>query len=193
MVKPLSIRPTISLCAIVTLLAGCGGAQSQIGASGAIPLGRMADSIHSSQNALPAVSCPAAGGKLYKTGNGHLSMKFWPVEIPVGSSGQWRVYLNYTSWPEHRALVHYIPKLFTCGPDGGKKPLGELGTCCGGGRTESCSNGVCTITLMLYVPYKITAKLPGNKPWKYDYVKFVPEKSEKGFGALPSLRIQVNP
>jgi hypothetical protein len=35
-VKLLPIHHTIAVCAIVTLLAGCGGSQSQIGASGAM-------------------------------------------------------------------------------------------------------------------------------------------------------------
>lgn len=181
----------LGVCAAVAVLAGC-GSPMQLGHPEVMPQAA-ALPIQSSQIALPNAACPAAGGKLYKTGNGHVSMKFWPVEIPVGSSGDWQVFLYYTGWPEHRDLVRYTTKLLTCGPDGSKKPLGQLGTCCGGGRIESCRNGLCKITLILRVPYKIMGKLPGRKPWKYDYVQFVPAKPQRGFGGLPSLRIQVNP
>ena len=78
------------------------------------------------------VACPVAGGKTYKTGNGHVSMKFWPVETIAPSRESWGVYLIYTGWKQGRPLVHYTTQLLTCGPQGNKKPIGELGKRRGG-------------------------------------------------------------
>lgn len=192
--KPFSMRHTVGICAIAALVAGC-GSQSQIGSPEAMPQSATLPT-QSSQNILktgPNVACPLAGGKTYKTGNGHVSMKFWPVETTAPSRSSLGVYLTYSDWKQDRPLVHYTTKLLTCGPQGSKKPIGELGTCCGGSSQSSCHNGVCTYTLKLYVDYKIAGNLPGKKAWKFDYVQFVPEKKVAGFGALPSLRIQVNP
>ena len=143
--------------------------------------------------ALPNAACPVSGGKTYKTGNGHVSMKFWSVKTTAPSRESWGVYLTYTHWKQGRAFVHYTTQLLTCGPQGDKKPIGELGQCCGGSSESKCHNGFCTDTLKLYVDYKIAGSLPGKKAWKFDYVRFVPDKKVAGFGALPSLRIQVNP
>jgi hypothetical protein len=188
-------RYVLSTFVATALLAGCGGSQTQIGGPGARPQSA-ALTMHSSQNIagmVPDVACPVAGGKTYKTGNGHVSMKFWPVETTAPSRESWGVYLVYTGWKQGRPLVLYTTKLLTCGPQGDKKPIGELGKCCGGSTQSKCHSGFCTDTLKLYVDYKIAGNLPGKKPWKFDYVKFVPEKKVAGFGALPALRIQVNP
>ena len=190
-----------SNCALSTLLAtallaGCGGSQTQVGSLGAVPQSALLP-MHSSQNIaemMPNAGCPAASGKTYKTGNGHVSMKFWQVETTAPSHEGWGVYLSYTGWKVGRPLVRYTDRLFTCGPQGDRKPVGELvGKCCGGSSQEKCHNDICTHILKLYVDYKIAGNLPGKKLWKFDYVKFVPEKKVLGFGALPALRIQVNP
>jgi hypothetical protein len=119
-------------------------------------------------------------------------MRFWAVETTAPSRESWGVYLTYTDWKKDRPFVRYTTQLLTCGPQGDKKPIGELGKCCGGSIKSQCHNGICTDILKIYVDYKI-AGLPGKKPWKFDYVRFVPEKKVAGFGALPALRIQVNP
>lgn len=186
-------RYVLSTFLATAFLAGCGG--SQLGSPGTMPqnAGLPITSPQTMGGMVPDAACPVAGGKKYTTGKGHVSMKFWQVETTAPSHQGVAVYLIYSGWKKDRPLVRYTTKLFTCGPQGDAKPIGQLGRCCGGSHVSKCRNGVCTETFTLYVDYKIDGALPSKKPWKYDYVKFVPEKNVAGFGALPALRIQVNP
>lgn len=133
--KPFSMPYTIAVCAIATLVAGC-GSQTQIGNPEAMPQSAVlpTHSLLKIVETGPNAACPFAGGKTYKTGNGDVSMKFWPVETNAPSRQSWGVFLTYSDWKQDRPLVHYTTKLLTCGPQGSKKPIGELGTCCGGLR-----------------------------------------------------------
>lgn len=98
------LRFVLSTFVATALLAGCGGSQTQSGGLGAMPQSA-ALPVRSSQNIAamgPNVACPVAGGKTYKTGNGHVSMKFWPVETTAPSRESWGVYLIYTGWKQDR-------------------------------------------------------------------------------------------
>jgi hypothetical protein len=180
-------RELLSTCTAVAMLAGCGGAQMQ-------PTGSMQTTGQIVERPDVAVACPSVGKK-YTTGtaNGRVSMKFFSRQVSVRDhSVALRVELIYSDWPEDRPLVGYILQLITCGPQGGKKPAGEAAE--GSGSTHSkCENGICTIAIYGSDHYTPPRSLPGNKPWRFDYIIYKPMKSTRGYGALPSWRIQVNP
>jgi hypothetical protein len=117
------------------------------------------------------------------------------LEVPV-FPGQDR-YMNnlyrYDDWPKTRPVVVYKPELTTCGAQAGKKPLGEISQF--GTRQwypPKCDpkTSKCTYYYEVFFRYRATSKPPG-KSWKYDYVRIVPEKFTKGYGALPSDLIEV--
>lgn len=92
------------------------------------------------------------------------------------------------------APVPYKPELITCGPQAGKKPLGEIARFglhqCSPPKCDS-KTSKCAYFYEINLEYHATMKPPGPKGWKYDYVRIVPEKHTNGYGALPFILIEV--
>lgn len=191
-------RFLLAACIAAAMLAGCGGAQVQPAvnlpqtagqASPSFPALRLG--LHN-PDALP--ECPAVG-KTYTTGNasGRVSMFFNSTQVPLSAG---RVYLGiklvYSDWPESRPVLHYVLQPITCGPQAGKKPVGTAREF-GGSFHQTCVNGICRIEISFELEYTLPQTLPGNKPWRFDYVRYRPEKSTRGYGALPAWRLRINP
>jgi hypothetical protein len=179
-----AIRQRTLICVIVTLLAaGCGGGQS--------PTGTLPQTFSDVPVEPDAATCPTPG-KIYSTGNGRVSTQFGNVKISLGLAVHIKVTMKYKGWLEGRKLVDFVPALTTCGAAWGKKPIGKIirsdwyksDWSCGGG-------GKCDVTLFGIITYGLPTKLPNGKPWKFDLVRFGPKPAKAGFGAIPSVGIEV--
>jgi hypothetical protein len=179
-----AIRQRTLVCVIVTLLAaGCGGGQS--------PIGGLPQTFSGAPLEPNAATCPTPG-KIYTTGNGHVSMQFGNVQVPVGSNPTIRLSVKYKGWLEGRKLVEFVPALTTCGAAWGKKPVGKITRSNWSKSDWSCGgDGKCDVTLFGEVTYETPAKLPNGKPWKFDLVRFGPKPAKAGYGAIPSVGIEV--
>jgi hypothetical protein len=190
------------ICVIVCLLsAGCGGGQSQIAALPQNALGTSTGhslTAYSGESIEPyAATCPTSG-KTYTTGNGHASTQFaGPFKVSLGSPTTFRVAMTYKGWPEGKQVVLFVPQLTTCGPAWGKKPIGKLVFRNGDhdiwSRSQwSCDgSGKCTVLFGGDIRYELPSNLPNGKPWKYDLLRLLPKKAQAGYGALPSLSLEI--
>jgi hypothetical protein len=179
-----AIRQRTTICGVIVglLAAGCGGGQSQIGA---LPQSAPA-SLEPN-----AAACPTPG-KTYTTGNGHVSTQFGSLKVPLGSPITFRVAISYKGWPEGRQLLEFAPQLTTCGAAWGKKPIGKVTRYNWGSSKWSCGgNGKCDVTLGGYISYELPSNLPNGKPWKYDLLRLRPKPPKVGYGAIPSIGIEV--
>jgi hypothetical protein len=181
------MRRCFVACVAISMIAGCAGSQMQ-----STPPAPMLPNLASIGISPMAADCPIVG-KTYTRGgaNGQASMKFQEAYAKVGTfPTRVRTRLVYTHWPENRPIIYRNLKMSTCGPESGKSPVGQAREGGGSSRFE-CFNGVCTITLDIEISYKPPATLPGGKKWKFDLIRFAPDKPIKGFEALPSYRIIV--
>jgi hypothetical protein len=138
-------------------------------------------------------ACPTVG-KTYARGDakGKVSVKFQQAYTKAGEPYErLRTQLVYSNWPQNRPTIYRKDTITTCGRESGKAPVGEVETG-GGSLHEQCHNGTCTITLNLEVKYKPPATLPGGRQWKFDLLRFAPDKPMKGFEPLPFYKVVIN-
>ncbi len=177
-------------CAVfvsVLMMTGCGSPQVQT-----TPLAPTLRNVVST-DVHPAVDCPIVG-KTYTRSDrkGQASMKFQEAWTKAGPyESDLRTRLVYTHWPQNRPYVYRKVTISTCGVESGKPPVGQIREGSGNARIE-CHDGDCTITLDFDVVYQPPIKLQGGKRWKFDLIRYAPDKPTKGFDPLPVFRIVVS-
>lgn len=181
----LFMRRHVGACAAIVLAAGCAAPQAQTVPAAVAPQ-------HLSIAVQPAVDCPVVG-KTYTRSDGHgrASMKFQEAWTKAGPyESLLRTELVYDNWPANRPFVYRKLVLNTCGPESGKAPVGEVSES-GGNSEGKCQDGLCTWTIRFDVVYRPPLKLPNGKRWKFDLVRYAPDKPTKGFDPIPVYRVIV--
>lgn len=183
-----SVHCSLAACTAAAMLAGCGGSQLMV----------PPPTMPSTQNAVhvpDASTACAVRGKKYTTGTskGHVSLTAGREVVPLGPTITVRFTLTYSDWPQNRRIVRYKPQLVTCGPASGKAPLGEVVGVQASAFGSDCHSGICAYNYTYYERYKPPQSLKRKKPWKFDYIRWVPAKPTNGYNALPHFTIQINP
>jgi len=197
--KVFSIFGTLGVCATLALTVGCGGAPVQTSPVGSISqnAAQAPQSVRALQASAPdgVAKCPEPN-KLYTTGTSNGRVVSGGMVFPVFDLKdhfiEWP--FRYDDWPEKRPILLYKPELTTCGAEAGKKPLGEISQV--GTRQwypKKCDPKTlkCSYYYQTYFKYRALSKPAGLQPWKYDYVRIVPEKPTKGYGSLPAVLFEV--
>jgi hypothetical protein len=136
----------------------------------------------------PDVACPVVGRTFAR---GKSSAVFLAKTALAGLSLTVGWTVVFTGQPSTAPPVQFAPRLTRCGPSPGTKPLGSVRDTGGGTTRSSCRNSVCRIEVTYRVIYSAPAKLAGNKPWRYDVIRFYPTKPKLPYGELPGARIEV--
>lgn len=177
-------RSVLGIGVIGAMLAACGGFQSGYGAMPQNAPGYFGSAVQ------PNTTCPVVGRE-YSTGKGHATVKFFAHKLAVGGNvDDFRARLLISKWPDKRDLPTWTTQLTTCGPQSGKKPIGKILS-----RLSPlfvyCHNGICDYGFEARIVYQSPLTLPNGKPWKYDEIVFKFKTPLKGWGALPSDRIEI--
>jgi len=180
-------RRRLAVFGAILFTAGCG---SQQGPS--LPLPPASQNV-AALGVQPAAACPVVGKTYTRSdGRGQASMKFQEAWTKAGPYESYlRTKLVYTNWPQNRPLIYKKLTMSTCGQESGKPPIGQIREGSGSTKIE-CRDNVCSVTLDFDVVYQPPTKLPGGKRWKFDFVRFAPDKPTKGFDPLPIYRIVVS-
>lgn len=179
---PLFVRSVLGTATAALILAGCSAPQSGFGA-----LPRSAPGFGDSA-IQPNVACPALD-KIFTTGKGHAHSRFDASTFAAGSHLYTiKVHLSITKWPDGHKLPGTTFQLSTCGPQSGHKPVGKIVN----GPSSlgvSCKNGFCDYSFDETAKYQPPLTL--GMPWKYDELLVKFKTPQKGWGALPSHRIEI--
>ena len=177
----------LGACVAIFIISGCASSQIQTTPPASVQQSVVATGMQ------PAVDCPIVG-KTYTRGgtDGQASMTFREAYSKAGPYESYlRVRLVYTHWRQSRPLIYKKLTLSTCGLESGKKPIGEVREGTGSLKME-CVDGICTITLDFDAIYQPPVALGGMKKWKFDLLRFAPDKPTKAFEPLPTYRVVVS-
>jgi hypothetical protein len=136
----------------------------------------------------PDLACPVAG-RTYTRGKSSAKLESRTALAGLSMHVRWTVV--FSNQPSSSPPLEFVPKMFACGAPAGKKPVGTVRDAGGGSTRSECANGVCTVTVSYEVVYTPPNKLPSNKPWKYDLVRFDPSQRMPPYGVLPGVLIEV--
>lgn len=180
------MRPYLAACVVMLFAAGCGSPQVS-----STPLAPTAQSV-APAGVQPAVDCPVVGKTYTRSdGNGQAALKFQEAWTKAGPYESYlRTELVYRNWPSNRPFVYRKITVSTCGLESGKPAVGQARE--GTGRSDAvCRDGRCTYTLHFDVVYQPPLKLQGGKRWKFDLIRYAPDKPTKGFDPIPIYRVVV--
>jgi hypothetical protein len=174
-------RAPIALLAFAVGLASCSGSTAPFTPQGSSTLGSSA----SGDDLSPHAPCPVPG-QTYTRSKASTKVTRAPAAAGKAIKLSWTVV--FTGQPSPKPPVEYTPALIACSPPNGKKPIGKVALLPGGSTHATSNGGVWTITVRYEVQYTAPAKVPGNKNWKYDLVRFT---APKGYGPLPGIVVEV--
>jgi hypothetical protein len=133
--------------------------------------------------------CPVLG-KTYRTGKASDIFSYNTATLGIPLNLAWSV--TFTGLRKIKAPVNFVPHLFTCSREHGRKPFGKVKAFGKPTVTGTCSKGSCTITVVIDVSVTTAGlTLPGGRPWKYDLILFKPEHPTPGYGTLAGIRVSV--
>jgi hypothetical protein len=176
-----------SLAAFTTIaLAGCGTSQLQTTPAAASPQ----NAVAAAPSLQSAAACPVVG-KTYKMSvpPGQISATLAAASVKAGSTGRLQTRLIFSKWPEGRTIDVTDVNDVGCGPQS-KNPSHATVEEGGGRRSDKCHHDVCTITLDTEIKYAAPTTLPGDKPYKFDVVRFT---RKRGTQSVPVLKITITP
>jgi hypothetical protein len=174
-------RASITSLVLAVGLASCSGGTMPLTPQGSSALG----SIASGDDLSPHAPCPVVG-QTYTRSKASTKVTRAPAAAGKATKLSWTVV--FTGQPSAKPPVNYAPALIACSPPNGKKPIGKVALLPGGSTHATSNGGVWTITVRYEVQYAAPLKLPGNKNWKYDLIRFT---APKGYGPLPGIVVEV--
>jgi hypothetical protein len=176
-----STRASVTALVLAVGLANCSGGVTPFTPQSLPAPG----SVASIDDLTPRAPCPIVG-QTYTRAKASTRVTRGLTSASKSTKLSWTVV--FTGQPSATPPVNYTPALIACSPPNGKKPIGKVALLPGGSTHATSNNGVWTITVRYEVQYNAPAKVPGNKNWKYDLVRFT---APKGYGPLPGIIVEV--
>ena len=178
------MRTVITAAGLAVALAAC----SNLSANVSPPTGVQSDAALA-PSLTPDAACPPAGPYT----RGKVSATAIDAKTLAGGSFSQTWVVVFKDQPSKEPPVKLVPKLIVCGAPAGRTPKGTVGPGGTHGTKYECSTDryTCTVTITSSYIYTAPATLPGNKPWRYDLVRFVPTKLTPPYGPLPAAIVEI--